>query len=68
MILPKAELTPSGRPKLVAGEVERLMLDKVAPSDVAFEAFLVCLPQHSCPALHRVCADSFAHTRHAGGH
>jgi hypothetical protein len=29
MILPKAELTPSGRPKLVPGEVERVLLDKV---------------------------------------
>jgi hypothetical protein len=29
MILPKAELTLSGRPKLLPGEVERVLLDKV---------------------------------------
>jgi hypothetical protein len=36
MILPKAILTPSGRPQLGHGEIERLLLDKVcclAPSD-----------------------------------
>eukprot|EP00878_Enallax_costatus_P031939 GHUV01035013.1.p1 GENE.GHUV01035013.1~~GHUV01035013.1.p1 ORF type:complete len:127 (+),score=22.33 GHUV01035013.1:231-611(+) len=29
MILPKVELTPSGRPKLATGEIERVLLDKV---------------------------------------
>jgi hypothetical protein len=29
MILPKVTLTPSGRPQLLASEIERLLLDKV---------------------------------------
>lgn len=29
MILPKVDLTPSGRPKLGVGEIERVLLDKV---------------------------------------
>ncbi|KAI8473427.1 MAG: EAP30/Vps36 family-domain-containing protein [Monoraphidium minutum] len=34
MIVPKAELTASGRPRLAAGEIERALLDKV---DIEFE-------------------------------
>lgn len=29
MIIPKADLTPSGRPRLAPGEIERALLDKV---------------------------------------
>jgi hypothetical protein len=32
MIIPKAELTASGRPRLAQGEIERALLDKVRSS------------------------------------
>lgn len=44
MILPKAELTPSGRPKLLHGEVERVLLDKVC---VTGSELRVCLEAQS---------------------
>jgi hypothetical protein len=60
MILPKAELTPSGRPKLVAGEVERVLLDKV----IVIQSVLLSVSGLACGADHVTPDTRIA----AGGH